>query len=136
MDGPLQLQGRTTRAHVQTLVCSWPWLGAVVREAAPDAAFIVDSMSAFGAYDVDMRAANIHYLVSSANKAIEGVVRATADPPPHLRVRRCPPPVGTLSCGACWLHSRALPSAYASASGYSVKAARRAPLWCASRGSG
>ena len=35
--------------------------------------FIVDSMSAFGAYPVDMAASRIHFLVSSANKCIEGV---------------------------------------------------------------
>lgn len=37
------------------------------------ARFIVDSMSGFGAYHVDMKEWHVHYLVSSANKAIEGV---------------------------------------------------------------
>ena len=36
-------------------------------------AFIVDAMSSFGAVPVDLEAAHIDYLVSSANKCIEGV---------------------------------------------------------------
>jgi 2-aminoethylphosphonate-pyruvate transaminase len=35
--------------------------------------FIVDAMSSFGAYPVDLEACQIHFLVSSANKNIEGV---------------------------------------------------------------
>lgn len=35
--------------------------------------FIVDSMSAFGAYEVDVAASRVHFLVSSSNKCIEGV---------------------------------------------------------------
>ena len=35
--------------------------------------FIVDSMSAFGAIPVDLRRDHITYLISSANKCIEGV---------------------------------------------------------------
>ena len=35
--------------------------------------FIVDAMSSFGAIPIDMRGAGIDYLVSSANKCIEGV---------------------------------------------------------------
>ena len=34
---------------------------------------IVDAMSSFGAVPIDLRASHIHYLVSSANKCIEGV---------------------------------------------------------------
>lgn len=35
--------------------------------------FIVDAMSSFGAVPIDIVASNIHYLISSANKCIEGV---------------------------------------------------------------
>jgi len=48
-------------------------IGAAVARAAPAASYIVDSMSAFGAYEVDMRTSNVSYMVSSANKNIEGV---------------------------------------------------------------
>ena len=48
-------------------------IGAAVRAHAPSAAFFVDAMSSFGAYDVDLKASGVDYLVSSANKLIEGV---------------------------------------------------------------
>lgn len=48
-------------------------IGAAAHGASPDTTFIVDSMSAFGAYDVDLAACHVDFLVSSANKAIEGV---------------------------------------------------------------
>jgi len=48
-------------------------IGQVVREHGRGASFIVDSMSAFGAYEVDMAKDHVDYLVSSANKNIEGV---------------------------------------------------------------
>jgi 2-aminoethylphosphonate-pyruvate transaminase len=35
--------------------------------------FLVDAMSSFGAYPLDLTQANIHFLVSSSNKCIEGV---------------------------------------------------------------
>ena len=35
--------------------------------------YIVDAMSSFGAYPIDMKACGIDYLISSANKCIEGV---------------------------------------------------------------
>ncbi len=38
-----------------------------------DAVFIVDAMSSFGAISVDLAAAHIDFLISSANKCIEGV---------------------------------------------------------------
>ena len=38
-----------------------------------DIVLIVDSMSAFGAYDINLATACVDYLVSSANKCIEGV---------------------------------------------------------------
>jgi 2-aminoethylphosphonate-pyruvate transaminase len=46
-------------------------LGAVVEPAG--AAYIVDAMSSFGAIPVDLAAARIDFLISSANKCIEGV---------------------------------------------------------------
>ena len=42
-------------------------------KGAGDVTYIVDSMSAFGAYDVDLAECQIDFLVSSANKNIEGV---------------------------------------------------------------
>ena len=48
-------------------------IGAAIREHAPGTSFIVDSMSAFGAYDLHMERDNVDYMVSSANKNIEGV---------------------------------------------------------------
>jgi len=48
-------------------------IGKGIRDFDPEISFIVDSMSGFGAYSVDMPAAGVHYLVSSANKNIEGV---------------------------------------------------------------
>ena len=48
-------------------------IGRSVKKHLPDCSFIVDSMSAFGAYDVDVHKDQIDYLVSSANKNIEGV---------------------------------------------------------------
>ena len=50
-----------------------PALGAALAAADPRCALIVDSMSAFGAYPLDLRAANVAFLVSSSNKCIEGV---------------------------------------------------------------
>jgi len=47
-------------------------IGRAILDFDPEISYIVDSMSAFGAYPVDMRASNIHYLVSSANKNLEG----------------------------------------------------------------
>jgi 2-aminoethylphosphonate-pyruvate transaminase len=35
--------------------------------------FIVDAMSSFGAYDIDLKKSNISYLISSSNKCIEGI---------------------------------------------------------------
>jgi len=36
-------------------------------------AFIVDAMSTFGAYDINLKEGNISYLISSSNKCIEGI---------------------------------------------------------------
>jgi len=46
-------------------------IGEVVESAA--AVYIVDAMSSFGAIPVDLAAARIDFLISSANKCIEGV---------------------------------------------------------------
>jgi 2-aminoethylphosphonate-pyruvate transaminase len=46
-------------------------LGAAIAPLGPQ--LILDSMSAFGAYPVDMEASRVDYLVSSSNKCIEGV---------------------------------------------------------------
>jgi len=46
-------------------------IGAEVEHAG--AAYIVDAMSSFGAIPVDLAAAHIDFLISSANKCIEGV---------------------------------------------------------------
>mmetsp|Transcript_108651 Transcript_108651/g.215757 ORF Transcript_108651/g.215757 Transcript_108651/m.215757 type:complete len:434 (+) Transcript_108651:42-1343(+) len=47
-------------------------IGRAILDFDPEISYIVDSMSGFGAYPVDMQACNIHYLVSSANKNLEG----------------------------------------------------------------
>lgn len=46
-------------------------IGGIV--AKSDAAYFVDAMSSFGAVPIDLANCNIDYLVSSANKCIEGV---------------------------------------------------------------
>jgi 2-aminoethylphosphonate-pyruvate transaminase len=46
-------------------------IGALAKKAG--ASYFVDAMSSFGAVPIDFAAANIDYLVSSANKCIEGV---------------------------------------------------------------
>ncbi|XP_071541698.1 2-aminoethylphosphonate--pyruvate transaminase-like [Panulirus ornatus] len=48
-------------------------VGHLVRLHQPQAALIVDAMSSFGAIPVDIDGAGIDYLVSSANKCLEGV---------------------------------------------------------------
>ena len=48
-------------------------IGRALKKCDPSLTYIVDSMSAFGAYPVNMKEDNVSYLVSSANKCIEGV---------------------------------------------------------------
>lgn len=48
-------------------------IGRIVRARDPALTYIVDSMSAFGCYEVDLAESNVHFIVSSANKNIEGV---------------------------------------------------------------
>ncbi len=46
-------------------------IGRIVREAGR--IYVVDAMSSFGALDIDLRECGIDYLISSANKCIQGV---------------------------------------------------------------
>ncbi|XP_038074738.1 2-aminoethylphosphonate--pyruvate transaminase-like [Patiria miniata] len=48
-------------------------IGRLVKECVPDASYFVDAMSSFGAVDIDFTASKIDFLVSSANKCLEGV---------------------------------------------------------------
>jgi len=48
-------------------------IGAAIRDVDPNVRFFVDSMSGCGAYALDLEKANVAYIVSSANKNIEGV---------------------------------------------------------------
>lgn len=48
-------------------------VGKLVKEHAPSASFFVDAMSSFGAVPLNLDLANIDFMVSSANKCIEGV---------------------------------------------------------------
>ncbi|KAK4305715.1 hypothetical protein Pmani_022404 [Petrolisthes manimaculis] len=48
-------------------------VGQLVRRYCPGASYMVDAMSSFGAVEVDMVACGIDFLVSSANKCLEGV---------------------------------------------------------------
>ena len=48
-------------------------IGKAVKEHLPDADFIVDAMSSFGGIPLDLNEANIAFMISSANKCLEGV---------------------------------------------------------------
>ncbi|XP_077870260.1 bifunctional phosphonoacetaldehyde hydrolase/aminoethylphosphonate transaminase-like [Saccoglossus kowalevskii] len=48
-------------------------IGALVKKYIPDAYYFVDAMSSFGAVPLDLEDSNVHFLVSSANKCLEGV---------------------------------------------------------------
>lgn len=48
-------------------------IGKAIHARSPKVSFIVDSMSGFGCYPVDMKVGHIDYLVSSSNKCIEAV---------------------------------------------------------------
>ena len=48
-------------------------VGKLVKEHAPNASFFVDAMSSFGAVPLNLDLANIDFMVSSANKCLEGV---------------------------------------------------------------
>ncbi|XP_071485621.1 2-aminoethylphosphonate--pyruvate transaminase-like [Diadema antillarum] len=48
-------------------------IGRLVKQYCPDAMFIVDAMSSFGAIPIPFEESHIDFLVSSANKCLEGV---------------------------------------------------------------
>lgn len=48
-------------------------VGRAIKEAKPEVTFIVDSMSGFGCYPIDLKESRVDFLVSSSNKCIEGV---------------------------------------------------------------
>lgn len=48
-------------------------VGNIVKQYCPDASFFVDAMSSFGAVPLDLIEAKVDYIVSSANKCLEGV---------------------------------------------------------------
>ncbi|XP_067011935.2 2-aminoethylphosphonate--pyruvate transaminase [Anabrus simplex] len=48
-------------------------VGQLVRALQPGAAFFVDAMSSFGAVPIDLELCSVDYLVSSANKCLQGV---------------------------------------------------------------
>lgn len=73
------LQSRSDITHVAVVHCETTTgilnpiveIGGIVREFGRS--FIVDAMSSFGAVPIDLKNAAIDYLISSANKCIEGV---------------------------------------------------------------
>ncbi len=73
------LQADSSITHVAAVHCETTTgilnpiheIGAIVREARR--IFILDAMSSFGAIPIDFERAGIHYLISSANKCLEGV---------------------------------------------------------------
>ena len=48
-------------------------VGKAIKELQPNANFIVDAMSSFGGIPLNLIEANIDFMISSANKCIEGV---------------------------------------------------------------
>jgi 2-aminoethylphosphonate-pyruvate transaminase len=74
-----KLSGDPKVSHVAVVHCEtttgilnpFAELGAIVRELGRT--FIVDAMSSFGAIPINLRLAHIDFLVSSANKCIQGV---------------------------------------------------------------
>ena len=74
-----KLSGDAKISHVAVVHCETTTgilnpiteLGAAARET--ERTFIVDAMSSFGAIPLDLEAAKIDYLISSANKCIQGV---------------------------------------------------------------
>ncbi|KAK6180812.1 hypothetical protein SNE40_008797 [Patella caerulea] len=47
-------------------------VGSVIKTTSPNSSYFVDGMSSFGAVPLDFKKANVDYLVSSANKCIQG----------------------------------------------------------------
>ena len=48
-------------------------VGTAIKELLPSADFIVDAMSSFGGIPLNLAEASIDFMISSANKCIEGV---------------------------------------------------------------
>lgn len=48
-------------------------IGLIVKRYCPGAAYVVDGMSSFGAIPLDFQKSQVDYLISSANKCLEGV---------------------------------------------------------------
>ncbi|GAB6018693.1 hypothetical protein CHUAL_000369 [Chamberlinius hualienensis] len=48
-------------------------IGKLIKKHSPHSSYFVDAMSSFGAVPIDINNSNIDYLVSSANKCLEGV---------------------------------------------------------------
>ncbi|CAH1792258.1 unnamed protein product, partial [Owenia fusiformis] len=48
-------------------------IGRITKEYQPNALYIVDAMSSFGAIPINMEASNIDFLATSANKCLQGV---------------------------------------------------------------
>ncbi|XP_059482871.1 2-aminoethylphosphonate--pyruvate transaminase-like [Neocloeon triangulifer] len=48
-------------------------IGRAVKRQRPECVFVVDAMSSFGAVELDLRSAGVDFLVSSANKCLQGV---------------------------------------------------------------
>lgn len=48
-------------------------VGALVRETLPECVFFVDAMSSFGAVPLDMQKGCVDFMVSSANKCLQGI---------------------------------------------------------------
>jgi len=59
--------------------------------------FIVDAMSTFGAYDIDMKALKISYLISSSNKCIEGIPGFSYVLAKRIELEKCKKNVRSLS---------------------------------------
>lgn len=59
--------------------------------------FIVDAMSTFGAYDIDMKALKISYLISSSNKCIEGIPGFSYVLVKRIELEKCKKNVRSLS---------------------------------------
>lgn len=47
-------------------------VGRVVRAVRPEAEYVIDAMSSFGAYDLDWEAAEADWIVTSSNKCLQG----------------------------------------------------------------
>lgn len=60
-------------------------------------AFIVDAMSSFGAYEIDLKNSNISFLISSSNKCIEGIPGFSFVLANRIELEKCKNQARTLS---------------------------------------